>query len=207
MASKRESIEALRKKLLKQEEKFLEEIFKIAKKIVYERDPGQKKKEEIENLIEESFFNTYKTTSIEMKKIYKEVQDFIVEDIKDLTYKEDGKTYLERLDEYYEKVFMLLNNNISKEEILLDYRYNLMRLLGTESRHIETAVKKNKKPVYAHFIMVSSGECGSSCPGGVYESEEGVDLPPFHPNCGCIWWHEITDDLDEAEELSDEVEE
>jgi hypothetical protein len=41
----------------------------------------------------------------------------------------------------------------------------------------------------------------------VYESEEGADLPPFHPNCGCIWWHEITDDLDEAEELSDEVEE
>lgn len=71
---------------------------------------------------------------------------------------------------------------------------------------MESAVKKLKKPNRPSMLIIEAG-CGDLCQGGEYAADENVDLPPFHPNCQCIWYFDETDDSDDIEDLELEVEE
>lgn len=156
----------------------------------------------------------YKLTSSELRKIYREIKELDIKDILDLTFKSDGKTLDERIEEYLEELAERYDVHYNKtndafEAASLTFIYlksKFDRIILTESYHMESSVKKIKKPVRASMLIIEAG-CGDLCQGGEYSADENVDLPPFHPNCQCIWYFDETDDLDEIEDLELEIEE
>lgn len=217
MASKRPGITRLREQVDASKEDFKKKIFSQIDTAVksYPNNWGSLADTDnpksktyfatIYNLFFDSFTETYKITSTELKKLYKEISDFTVKDIYDLTYKADGKTFDERMEEYWTEAKNKLNQRYSHEDViqLLYHRYE--RLLETETRIIESKVKDNKKPVRASLIVIDSG-C-DTCIGGEFAIDEGVELPPYHPNCQCNWWYEETDNPDDIKDLDLEIEE
>ena len=79
------------------------------------------------------------------------------------------------------------------------------RILFTESRVVESKLKKFKKPKNASMLIIESG-C-DLCEGGEYPPDEDIQLPPFHPYCNCIHYYDITDDEDDIHDLDLEIEE
>ena len=55
------------------------------------------------------------------------------------------------------------------------------------------------------MLVIESG-C-DNCPGGEYPADEAVELPPYHPNCGCCYYYIVTDDEDDINDLDLETEE
>lgn len=151
-----------------------------------------------------SFTDTYNLLSKELKRIYREVSDFTVNDLLDLTYKADGKTFKERFDYYWNEARNRLKHSNSKEvKWWLGAKYE--RILRTETHVIESKIKDKEKPILASLIVIDSG-C-EECQGGEFAIDEDVALPPFHPNCQCNWWYEETDNPDDIADLDLIIEE
>lgn len=151
-----------------------------------------------------SFTDTYNLLSKELKRIYKEVSDFTVNDLLDLTYKADGKTFKERFDYYWNEARDRLKHSNSEEvKWWLGAKYE--RILRTETHVIESKIKDKEKPILASLIVIDSG-C-EECQGGEFAIDEDVALPPFHPNCQCNWWYEETDNRDDIADLDLIIEE
>lgn len=211
MASKRNSINQLRNKINQSKDHYLEKITKVINQATKTVNPEDWSIEdgiyynEIYQLFYSSFEETYKITSIGLKSIYKEVPNFTVENLLDLTYKTDGKTFEERLRTYWQEAYQRLKDNQENLEtsIWLIDKYN--RILETETRIIESKVKDNKKPIKASLIVIDSG-C-DACQGGEFAIDEDIELPPYHPNCQCNWWYEETDNPDDIIDIDLEVEE
>ena len=72
------------------------------------------------------------------------------------------------------------------------------RILFTESRVVESKVKKMKKPIDATLLVIESG-C-DLCQGGEYPPDADVELPPFHPYCNCTYYYE-TAEVDDITDL------
>ena len=72
------------------------------------------------------------------------------------------------------------------------------RILFTESRVVESKVKKMKKPIDATLLVIESG-C-DLCQGGEYPPDADVELPPFHPYCNCTYYYE-TAEVDDIADL------
>lgn len=155
----------------------------------------------------------YKITSSELKKLYSQIKDFDIENILELTFNDDGKTlnqrvesYIKEIPDHYEMNYTKTNDHLKATSLTFSYiKSKIDRIIYTESYQIESQVKKIKKPIRASLLIIEAG-CGDLCQGGEYPADEDVDLPPFHPNCQCIWYYDETDDLDDIEDLDLEVE-
>ena len=210
-----EKHKALRKKISIEREKYIQEIgviiYKVIKKYKNTNILEEKALEEIIELVWEFLTKVYGITSYELKQIYKEVPEFSIENLQDFLYNKDGKTLEDRIEEYYYDIPKYLNKTASEvaEDVLTaseSFLYHIDLTMTTEAQNIETAVKKNKVPLSAGMLIIEAG-CGDLCQGGEFAIDENVDLPPFHPNCQCIWYYDETDDEDEAHDLDLEVDE
>lgn len=145
--------------------------------------------------LEEVYLNTIK----KLESIYKDLKDFEIDDISELTYKEDGKTLEERVKSYLNEASSL-NYQLTFKELISFKFYRLMR---TEISHLETIIKKKKISVSAD-VMIIEGTC--NCNGicdqyiGVYAIDENIDFPPYHPNCTCICYPDQSDDIDDLKD-------
>lgn len=151
----------------------------------------------------------YAYVSKSLKELYKEVEDFDIKDINDLTYQKDGKTLEDRISEHLKNAKEKLDNKEKLDLVILYILNRITVILVTETRMVEQAVKKNKKPIIKdgyYGILVIDG-CGGDCDGncldynGIYPEDAEVPTPPYHPNCGGIIYYDITNDPDEIEEL------
>ena len=193
---------------------FDEELMQIIIKYQRTKKINKEDSDYIKELIYKLLEKVYKLTSSELKIIYKYIQKLDIENILDLTFKKDGKKLEERIDEYLEELiedyeYYYSKTNSSSEAISLTFstlQPKFKRIIVTESYNMESAVKKLKKPNRPSMLIIEAG-CGDLCQGGEYAADENVDLPPFHPNCQCIWYFDEVDDLDTIKDLDIEVEE
>ena len=160
---------------------------------------------EVEDLFYKSFEGVYKSMNIGLEGIYKQLKEFSVEDISDLTYHLDGKTIEERLKEYWDESKKRLDNKENPEDVktYLINKYDC--ILNTETRIIESRIKNYRKPLNAAMLIIEHSSGCPDCPGGEYAADENVDLPPFHPNCQCTYYWVVTDDEDDIHDLDLEV--
>ena len=160
---------------------------------------------EIEDLFYKSFEGVYKSMNIGLEDIYKQLKEFSIEDISDLTYCLDGKTLNERIKEYWDEGKKRLNNREDVNDIKSYLINKYDRILRTETSIIESKIKTYRKPINASILVIESG-C-EKCSGGEYPADEDVALPPFHPNCECCHYYVVTDDKDDIHDLDLEIEE
>lgn len=203
---------ALRKKIQNIKEDYYPIIFySVSKAVVFYKNNKTLNNDYLQEIIELSWdFLTeiYKITSYELKQIYREVPDFTIESLQDFLYNKDGKSLEERIEAWYNTIPQYFENESKNSQLnaIDGIYYHIELILNTEAQNIETAVKKNKVPTRASLLIIEAG-CGDLCQGGEYAYDEDVDLPPFHPNCQCLWYFEETDDEDEAHDLDLEVDE
>ena len=162
---------------------------------------------EIEDLFYKSFEGVYKSMNVGLEGIYKQLKEFSVEDISDLTYYLDGKTIEERLKEYWNESKKRLDNKENPEDVKTYLINKYDRILNTETRVIESRVKNYRKPLNAAMLIIEHSSGCPDCPGGEYAADENVDLPPFHPNCQCCYYYVVTDDEDDINDLDLEADE
>ena len=151
----------------------------------------------------------YVYVSKSLKDLFKNIEPYQIKDIMDLTYQKDGKTLKERIDEYLDKSKDKLDSNEKTDDIILYLLTRYTIILTTETRMVEEAVKKNKKPIVEsgnYIIQIIEG-CGGECDGecldynGEYPEDEDIPWPPYHPNCTGIAYYDITDDPDDIHDL------
>lgn len=151
----------------------------------------------------------YAYVSKSLKELYKEVEDFDIKDINDLTYQKDGKTLEDRISEHLKNAKEKLDNKEKLDLVILYILNRITVILVTETRMVEQAVKKNKKPIikdgYYGILVIDGcgGDCNGDCPeyNGIYPEDAEIPIPPYHPNCTGISYYDITNDPDEIEEL------
>ena len=166
--------------------------------------------QEILNLIYEALENVYKKTSTNLKNTFEEISEYDLENIKDLIYIKDGKTLEDRVTLYWTEAKIRLENqeNTNKVNYYLLQRDGI--ILNTETKNVEEAIIKNRKPIPpegAYVIQVIEG-CGSDCDheecseyNGEYPEDEDIPWPPYHPNCTGIGYWDFTDNPDDIEDL------
>lgn len=160
--------------------------------------------EELKDLFYEMFENIYKIVNEYLKKMYgPDLPEVKIENLQDLLYNKDGKTFEERLYEHWFEAKEDLDNNIKIDLVKRNLHYDFNKIAITEARCIESNLKKMKKPLTAEILIVDPGECDNGCSGGIY-SVDFDDLPPYHPNCNCIAYYDEADP-EEIEELDLEV--
>ena len=177
-------------------DKYLHEITKIILKASKNYpDDWHKYYQQIEDLYYEFLVNIYNIVNNYLKTIYKKIPEFSIEDIYELTYNADGKTLTERLKEHWQEVGKHLKINNDDRINISNHLVNMYdRILFTESRIIESKLKKIKKPEEATILVIESG-C-DKCEGGDYPPDEDILLPPYHPNCNCQWYYEVANEDD-----------
>lgn len=154
--------------------------------------------DKIEELFYEFLTKVYKNVNIHLKSIYRNLPELDIKNIFDLTYDIDGKHITERLKEYWGEAEKNLASNPDNLINVQNYLINMYdRILFTESRVVESKVKKMKKPIDATLLVIESG-C-DLCQGGEYPPDADVELPPFHPYCNCTYYYETA----EADDIAD----
>ena len=152
---------------------------------------------EIKEIFYKSFIKTYSLTAEYIQKMYSEVADFNIDDIDDLTYREDGKVFDQRLLEHWKDTKKEIDDNNFYEGIKIIKIHlisKLEKILRTEVRHISNAVKKHKYPLGKAYILIIEGGC-ENCEGGEYPPDEDIPWPPYHPCCKCVaYWEEASED-------------
>lgn len=193
-------MKTLRKEIDNSMEKYLQKITKVilSASKSYPKN-WDKTYDEIEDLFYEFLTEVYQNVNAYLKSLYKNMPEFDVKDIFELTYDIDGKHITERLKEYWNEGFLRLNSNEKNLINVQNYLINMYdRILFTESRVVESKLKRIKRPLDATMLVIESG-C-DKCEGGTYLPDEDIDLPPFHPYCNCTYYYE-TADMDDIEDL------
>lgn len=150
---------------------------------------------QIENLFYDFLIEIYNVVNNHLKSIYKVLPDLKVEDIYNFTYDIDGKHLTQRLKEYWQEGANRLSANSDDTVNVSNYLINMYdRILFTESRVVESKLKKVKRPDNASLLVIEAG-C-DICVGGEYPPDEDILLPPFHPNCNCEWYYEVANEED-----------
>ena len=177
-------------------DEYLYEVTKIILKASKDYpDDWDRYYQQIEDLFYEFLVNIYNIVNNYLKTIYKKIPEFSIEDIYELTYNADGKTLTERLKEHWQEVGKHLKINSDDRINISNHLVNMYdRILFTESRIIESKLKKIKKPEEATILVIESG-C-DKCEGGDYPPDEDILLPPYHPNCNCQWYYEVANEDD-----------
>lgn len=163
---------------------------------------------EIKEIFYKSFIKTYSLTDEYIQKTYSEVAEFNIDNIDDLTYREDGKVFDQRLLEHWKDTKKEIDN-IDFSEVIKIIKIHLIskleKILRTEVRHISNAVKKHKHPLNEAYILVIESGC-ENCEGGEYPPDEDIPWPPYHPNCRCVAYWEVASE-DDINDLDLELEE
>ena len=177
-------------------DEYLYEITKIILKASKDYpDDWDKYYQQIEDLFYEFLVDIYNIVNNYLKAIYKKIPEFNIENIYELTYNADGKTLTERLKEHWQEASKHLKINNDDHINISNHLVNMYdRILFTESRIIESKLKKIKKPEEATILVIESG-C-DKCEGGDYPPDEDILLPPYHPNCNCQWYYEVANEDD-----------
>lgn len=163
---------------------------------------------EIKEIFYKSFIETYSLTDEYIQETYSEVADFNIDNIDDLTYREDGKTFDQRLFEHWKDTKKEIDDIVFYEEIKIVKIHlisKLEKILRTEVRHISNAVKKHKHPLNEAYILVIESGC-ENCEGGEYPPDEDIPWPPYHPYCRCVAYWEVASE-DDINDLDLELEE
>lgn len=193
-------MKSLRNKVDESIETCLQEITKVilsATKL-YPLD-WDKTYDKIEDLFYNFLVEVYDIVNTHLKATYKNIPEFDIKDIFELAYDTDGKHITERLKEYWNEGFLRLNDNEKNLINVQNYLINMYdRILFTESRVVESKLKKMKRPLGATMLVIESG-C-DKCEGGTYPPDEDIDLPPFHPYCNCTYYYEVAEN-DDVEDL------
>lgn len=207
MSKVRDQIFNLKKKNINNYQKSLEKIISYIYSLVsqYDRQKWNSSLSTVIDMFYESFEITYSTTKKEIKNIYTKVTDFNIENIFNLTFSEDGKTIEQRIEEYWNEAReMIESDQYSQQHIKTFLLYKYERIIRTETNKIENFVKSKQKPLEGYMLIIESG-C-DTCTGGEYPADEDVALPPFHPNCNCTFYYELTDNKDDINDLELDVE-
>ena len=164
------------------------------------KDSSSSSKEDIISIIYSSLEQVYSVIISFLKDTYSHLKDFDVQDIKSLTYQDDGKTIEDRVESY-----------LKETRGVVSTLYDFDLLLRNESRIIKRAIiEKRVKPIASILIIECEEEdCHLGCDqyAGEYPADEPIDLPPYHPNCNCTYYFVETDNEDDIEDLDLEVEE
>jgi hypothetical protein len=193
-------MKTLRKEIDNLIEKYLQQITKIilSASKSYPKN-WDKTYDEIEDLFYKFLTEVYQNVNAFLKSAYKNIPEFDIKDIFELAYDTDGKHITERLKEYWNEGFLRLNDNKKNLINVQNYLINMYdRILFTESRVVESKLKKMKRPLDATMLVIESG-C-DKCEGGTYPPDEDIDLPPFHPYCNCTYYYEVAEN-DDVEDL------
>lgn len=153
------------------------------------------------------FTDIYANTSKELKNIFKDVENFQIKNIKDLTFKEDGKELDDRVTDYWNQVEENLNVKEVYNQFIKVWLYNkLANILETDAKVVEEQVKKHKKPIITpdQYLIAEVGGC--NCPQCDIYPADDYPIPPFHPNCHGSVSFTITDDPDDINDLDLEEE-
>jgi hypothetical protein len=190
----------LRKEIDNSIDKYLQKTTKVILSATksYPND-WDKTYDKIEELFYEFLTEVYKNVNTYLKSIYRTLPELDVKDIFDLTYDIDGKHITDRLKEYWNEAGKNLASSLDNLIGVQNYLINMYdRILFTESRVVESKVKKMKKPIDATLLVIESG-C-DLCQGGEYPPDADVELPPFHPYCNCTYYYE-TAEIDDIKDL------
>ena len=193
-------LKALRQTIDANIDEYLQKITKVILSATksYPND-WDKTYDKIEELFYEFLTKVYKNVNIQLKSIYRNLPELDIKNIFDLTYDIDGKHITERLKEYWSEAEKNLASNPDNLISVQNYLINMYdRILFTESRVVESKVKKMKKPIDATLLVIESG-C-DLCQGGEYPPDADVELPPFHPYCNCTYYYE-TAEVDDIADL------
>ena len=161
--------------------------------------------------------NNKQKTKIEKRQQVKETildsltdtMSYILKEIETLypnSYDKNAKIKLEKL--LYNKDGLTLNQRINnwfkEEENEQNLAYHMRLILRTETEQIIPRIiqtKLTRNTVYVE-ILEGGGECSTGiCSEYVDEQaypEDEVELPPYHPDCGC---QAIFYDIDDLKEL------
>lgn len=193
-------LKALRQTIDADIDEYLQKITKVILSATksYPND-WNKTYDKIEELFYAFLTKVYKNVNIHLKSIYRNLPELDIKNIFDLTYDIDGKHITERLKEYWGEAEKNLASNPDNLISVQNYLINMYdRILFTESRVVESKVKKMKKPIDATLLVIESG-C-DLCQGGEYPPDADVELPPFHPYCNCTYYYE-TAEVDDMVDL------
>ena len=156
-------------------------------------------KENIVSIVYSSLERTYSAIVSSLKDIYSHLKDFDVQDIKSLTYQDDGKTIEDRVESY-----------LKEARGMVSTLYDFDLLLKNESRIIKRAIIKNRVKPIASILVIECEEedCHFGCDhyAGEYPADEPIELPPYHPNCNCTYYFIETDDENDIKDLDLEAE-
>lgn len=208
----RDSILKMNQDIYKAKDKYFEKITKVIIQCVnnYSALTWDKGLQEVFELFIDSLTETYTITMRELRNIYSKLEDFNIDDISQLTYQEDGKTLYDRIKKYWDQAESDIKGELDYDLVkayLID-RYDM--LLENETKIIQSQVEKNKiAPVATLLVIESEGhDCRWGCSNyeGEYSPEDPVPLPPYHPNCQCIFYYVETDNDDDIVDLDLEIE-
>lgn len=160
--------------------------------------------EEVEELVYDCLVEVFTIVSKTISEVYEDAKDFNIEDVFNLCYSVDGKDITDRIKEYLDETHNLLRQEYSIQKVKNRAISKFDTLLTTEASNVETAVKENKKPDSADILVIEGGcECGHQCDQyiGIYSADENIEKPPYHPNCTCLWYYDITDDPSEIDDI------
>ena len=174
-----------------------------------------------EQVLSESLTKTYRETVLETYKIYNyQIPDltekiyitdnYIKENILQIPWCKDGKTYSERLYKnvanFQSKLAFVLEEGITKgkgmdwmkrswQKLTHSTAQNTARLLKTETMAMwSEATKTSLLDMGVEYVeIVGDALCGAICldymgePILLKDAEIGGLLPPYHPNCACSY--------------------
>ena len=176
-------------------EPYNEKIYRIIKN---KEKTKIEKKQEIKEQILNSLESTIAYILKEIENLYPNSYDKTAKiELEKLLYNKDGLTLDERINQWFAK-----ENN----EQILAYHMRLILITETEQiipRVIQTKLTRNK--IYIE-ILFGGGECLTGvcidyADGEAYPENE-IELPPYHPNCGC---EAIFYDIDDLVELLEDI--
>lgn len=207
----RKTIYSIRNEVNKISDDYLTKLYLKLKSYInkYPDIDWKKFNQDILQLYYKCLESVYTDVSKSIKKLYKKVIPYNIKDIMDLTYQKDGKTLEERILEYLNKAKEKLDANEQFDIVILYLLNRYTLILMTETKMVEEAVKKNKKPIVesgTYLIQViegCGGDCNSDCLdyNGIYREDDDIPWPPYHPNCSGIAYYDITDDPDDIHDL------
>ena len=149
-----------------------------------------------QNLIMEMLEEVYSIVSKDIKIIYKIKRQLPISEIE--TYSKDGYTLEERLIRWYSKN----SKDFIKEK--LSAVNKIKQILKTECLYQKQRIMNNKLQGLCEFAII---EESPDCEHGIcneYAGEWPINeliYPPYHPECQCEVIYEISDDIEDIEDL------
>ena len=153
--------------------------------------------EKLYDKIIEMLEKVYSLTSSEIKNIYKIKRQLPISKIE--TYSKDGYDLKARLSRWFNS-----ENNLDYISDKIAAITKLKEILITECLYQKQVVMNDKLKDFCDFAII---EESPDCHSGIcneYAGEWPINeliYPPYHPNCQCEVIYEVSDDIEDVEDL------